>query len=514
MNNLMHDIEMLKKEIWFLKNTTIKNLLEEVAGLTGGNIDSTLIGRIKDLEAKMISFEDQMATLENDVKTNTETMGDVSLHVSDLAGLVEGLKTSFDEIKVEIESLKDSDEVLAGSINTISDNISSMDERLVEAERIIKQFSSYIGELAENDLGFDLDIENLRKDIVRLDDRIDNISSTGSDSGEIEKLQEQIDALGDADLQMSAKVINLQNQHNELSENFDRLNGNFDILTDAVATHNTQINTLTSDVSDLKNTNSTFQSQIDDLKQEDVEINEEINSINLEIAGLGSLISENAEKINENASSISNVRTILNEHGEQISLIQEVDEGQNNDIAQAQADISSLASETQSLSTTIDGVSQTVTENATTLASLQAEIQSLREQIANAGGESVDVLYDMRSEDPEINKGYTEGIISGEIVTMDFTPYKKVRFFASLIAKDCQKEVDIINRNYYDTTLMAADSTTKKVSYLRAIIPKAKNKLQVQVYGVWTFSNTDNTLTVDYGTGKTNIFIFRVEGIR
>ena len=56
MNNLTHDIEMLKKEIWFLKNTTIKNLLEEVASLTGGNIDSTLLGRIKDLETKTIAF--------------------------------------------------------------------------------------------------------------------------------------------------------------------------------------------------------------------------------------------------------------------------------------------------------------------------------------------------------------------------------------------------------------------------------------------------------------------------
>jgi muramoyltetrapeptide carboxypeptidase LdcA involved in peptidoglycan recycling len=113
MNTFMHDIEELKKEIWFLKNKTIKNLIEEVALLTGGQLDSTLMGRITTLEENLSALENSVKTLNADLETNNEATINFGTQVVDLSVLYSLLGSeSFGETTNKILFLEDLDEYL------------------------------------------------------------------------------------------------------------------------------------------------------------------------------------------------------------------------------------------------------------------------------------------------------------------------------------------------------------------------------------------------------------------
>lgn len=128
--------------------------------------------------------------------------------------------------------------------------------------------------------------------------------------------------------------------------------------------------------------------------------------------------------------------------------------------------------------------------------------------------QTVDVLYDMRSEDESINLGYPNGVVGYTNLDIDFTPYSRVRIFASLNNCDCQREIDIVNRYRYDVAMHGFANDRKTFILLRVQVPQTLTKFQVVGYSIWTWSDTDATVTVTHDKTSEDIFVYRIEGIK
>lgn len=126
---------------------------------------------------------------------------------------------------------------------------------------------------------------------------------------------------------------------------------------------------------------------------------------------------------------------------------------------------------------------------------------------------TVDVIYDMRSEDETINHGFTSGIVGGKYLTFDFSPYKKVRVFVTMMNCDCQREIVLQNRNKYDFSFHAQSSSPQMMLYTRAQIPAALNRIALAAYSVWKF-NSETGLTLEYDSSSEDFYIYRIEGIK
>lgn len=310
MINVKGDIELLKKDVWYLKNKAIPQLKEDMASIGGGSVDTTINSRVEALENTVKTLQTDLNTLSVEVDENNEGIVDISSHVAELGEKVEEIKTNVDNFSAEITALKETDELLSTSINEINDKIQT-------------------------------------------------------------------------------------------------------------------------------------------LQSTDAGIEQNVNYLGFEIANL-------IEKDNSIDSQISNLQTQIDE--------------------------------------------------------LKTQIEEMG--TAGGGGEVVDVIYDMRSEDPNVNLGFTAGMVGSKYITPDLTPYKKLRIFADLKGAEAMAEMDLINRENTNTSLIAIGTTAKILYYLRTFVLSTLARFQVSAYGVWTYSSSTSTLAVEYGSTREDIFVFRIEGIR
>ena len=151
MNTFIHDIESLKKEVWFIKNNSIKNILAELALLSGGDQDNTFAQRVATLESVVESIQNNIKSLEVMVTENNETVNDISEHVADLATLVSGFQDNVARAYEEIASLKISDELISESINNLTDIVNTLSENVEDLKESVEGFSSKISQLEDSD---------------------------------------------------------------------------------------------------------------------------------------------------------------------------------------------------------------------------------------------------------------------------------------------------------------------------------------------------------------------------
>lgn len=301
----------------------------------------------------------------------------------------------------------------------------------------------------------------------------------------------------------------------KLQENIENLSG-FDItdISNSILTLKQDVSTLEKSLSDQDLTISKLSTNIVDIQKSVEGIIDNYSKMLNSHNGLVNYVNDMSTKqtelsnqilvINENISQLSN--SITN-----ITLLTD----------QNASEISSLKTDVNSSVNTLNNKLISLENNNTTtlneIETLKAEINSIKSQLGNvSSGSSLDfdVLYDMRSEDPLINRGVTAGAVGGTTFNIDLLPYRYLRLFGYVNSYECQDFIKITDRNRTDFTMMSVSTNMKSLNFLKYAIPITLDKIQFSNYGCYTYSTQSFAFSYAYGKTNENYYVYRIEGIK
>lgn len=126
------------------------------------------------------------------------------------------------------------------------------------------------------------------------------------------------------------------------------------------------------------------------------------------------------------------------------------------------------------------------------------------------------VIYNMDSEDENVNRGFTSGMKGTNYIQLDFSQYKSIRIYARVYSSNCVQEIPVKNRKLTDITFFGAGSNPIILSILKVLftIEPSLNRLQIGAYAKYTFSSATGTFTLESGASNDNFYVYRIEGIR
>ena len=127
--------------------------------------------------------------------------------------------------------------------------------------------------------------------------------------------------------------------------------------------------------------------------------------------------------------------------------------------------------------------------------------------IVHQGDVAPVVIYDKNSANPSINKGYTSGIMSDGVgnvrVSIDFSPYKKVKIYANLDRMNAVSEYDFTSGTDQFSVLCGDIASARaKVNYMSGYISKTEFR---PVFAGLAETAKDN---------NANYYVYRIEGIK
>ena len=129
-------------------------------------------------------------------------------------------------------------------------------------------------------------------------------------------------------------------------------------------------------------------------------------------------------------------------------------------------------------------------------------------------GENIDVIYDMRSNDENINRTWTTGATYGKMIRIDFTAYTSLRVYASINGCEVQKVIKVAERKKSDFCVLAINSTFSEICFLRFALSINGSAFQVGQYGIFTFDYNTNTFFGRKGSTNPDVYMYRLEGIK
>ena len=245
------------------------------------------------------------------------------------------------------------------------------------------------------------------------------------------------------------------------------------------------------------------------------------------IASNASNITSNTSNISSNTARInqceSNITSLENELDNLTSLINI----NSNKILNVENSINTMNSSLSSLNTTmnentakIETMQTNITNISNWKSSTDQEIANIKSQIeglsggSSGSGEVVDLIYDSASTDPNINRGFTTGMVGGAQFSVDLTQYKKIIVYGALNKNDAVAISYLETRKFTDVTLHNASVGLNKFWYLKITIPATKNKVVVNQAGYYEVNATTGAIEFTREKGNALYFVYRIEGIR
>ena len=380
-----------------------------------------------------------------------------------------------------------------------------------------------------------LNIEKLKKEVWAISKK------------KIPALEAQIEGLGGVDVsELTATLQAQQSALNNLSSSLDTLLASqsesqtkITALEGKTEKHDTDIATLTSS---LKETNKT----LDELSAVIESHTSSINTLSTSVANNTSAISANATNISANTDAISSLQTTLNSQSTTLTTFQDQLDTLSSNVSSNTSSLVSLTESLTALTTRVDNLenqTNSLTDSITTIngeiTTLETDVnaasatannalslaQNLKTRVDNlnvsggTGGESSTaclsgvVLYDMRSTDASVNRGYTTGIQNRQKVTIDFTPYRYIKIFTVFgNAYEDQLFIDIRNKKAFTFTSHAWMSNYF-LAFMRIRIPTALNFIMMENYGKVAFDGSGLPITLADEAEVSKFIIFRIEGI-
>lgn len=182
-----------------------------------------------------------------------------------------------------------------------------------------------------------------------------------------------------------------------------------------------------------------------------------------------------------------------------------------------QADVEQLKKEIWYIKKTLASGGQS--GGSADLSALEGRVDELEDAVNEIEGklnigEKIDVLYDMRSTDPNINRSWTSGMVCGKVIRTDYNKYTSLRIYAYINGCEVQKVIKIANRYKSDFSIYAINSSFDQICYLRFTFPVANAAFQVGQYAIYTFDLVTNTFSTLKGSINNNVYVYRIEAIK
>ena len=124
------------------------------------------------------------------------------------------------------------------------------------------------------------------------------------------------------------------------------------------------------------------------------------------------------------------------------------------------------------------------------------------------------VLYDMDSDDPDINLDFTMGMQGGHTINLDTNGFRYVRVFASLDGFEAQTCVDIINAKKLEFYLKANNLASMYFYSMRFSLTTNHNFFSSGQYCKYEFSTSTGTFKRTLAASSADFYIYRIEGIK
>jgi len=179
--------------------------------------------------------------------------------------------------------------------------------------------------------------------------------------------------------------------------------------------------------------------------------------------------------------------------------------------------VSLLESKAAELESAISTHSTTIGTHDTDISSLKTRVTDLESNSGSSGSEEqIDELYDMRSSDATVNRGWTTGMTTARIIRTDFSKYKAIRIYASINGCDVQHVLKVAGRKTGNTSLIGFDVTNyKSLNILKVILATLNTTFQVGGWATYAYDPNNNySLTVTKSNSQNvNYYVYRLEGI-
>ncbi len=247
------------------------------------------------------------------------------------------------------------------------------------------------------------------------------------------------------------------------------------------------------EVENIKLQLQTALQEIDILKNQLSQATSNIENVTTSITVIENNLQSLSETVNTISANIANISLSVETNSNSISLIENK--------------VGNLETITNENSSSISSLSNSISYLSDSISALQTEIESAKK-------EKMEVIYDMSSEDPEVNWGYTTGATGNCYFIMDFSKYHTLRVFARLYIGGAITEIKVADRKVADVTMTAASAMPTSIYYLKLMLALGPNynKLQISGYGKYDFS-TNGTFTMEAGFKNDMFYVYRIEGI-
>ena len=243
-----------------------------------------------------------------------------------------------------------------------------------------------------------------------------------------------------------------------------------------------------------------------------------ISTINQTINGINSNISSINQDISDLESADTTLQTNINTVDGKVTLNTSNISTINSTIGTINTSLSSLTSRVTDLENNSSGGDDSSLQAQITLinasiSTINSTIQSILSRItAIEQGTNFDLLYYSYSTDANINYGFTSGLLAGDYLTLDFSPYGRLKIFARLNTVPCQIDVKIKDTIKNEFVLFATPITYTGFYFLKCQLTTARNRLVVLRYSTFTFDSSTGTFDFVQGTAHSNFYIYRIEG--
>ena len=177
------------------------------------------------------------------------------------------------------------------------------------------------------------------------------------------------------------------------------LSNDFNSLVQQTALKNTELDV---DVKDLYNKTKQASTSIQSIQSAVDDINDDITDVEGDITTINN--------------SISTINTSITSLDGSVSSL-------NNSVSSINGSITSLGNDVQSLNNSVSTINGNITTINSSIGTINTQISSM---------EKVTVLYDKKSNDSAINRGYTAGILGQTNLSIDLTGYQYVRIYFTI----------------------------------------------------------------------------------
>lgn len=139
--------------------------------------------------------------------------------------------------------------------------------------------------------------------------------------------------------------------------------------------------------------------------------------------------------------------------------------------------------------------------------SIATDYQPYYGAIVHQGDIATVLLYDKNSTDPSINKGYTSGIMTDGVgnvrVSIDFSPYKKIKIYANLDRMNAVSEYDFTSgTNQFSVLCGDIASARANVNYISGYV--SNTEFRPVFAGLGQEAKDNNA----------NYYVYRIEGVK